>query len=235
MNGAVRGARADPLSRHGIVWRRAAFLAFACLALAALTTSDDLHAALIEVAAASRELILLHPLAGALIFVLIAAVSAMFAFVSVAIAMPIAVYVWGEPLSLFLLWIGWIVGGAIAYRIARHLGRAVVHWLTADRALRRIERRLRPDTPFRLILLLQLGLPAELSGYVLGLVKYPYLKFLCALAIAELPYAIAAVYLGAGFLSARGGVVLLIGLAIMMLSVGAFYLLRRHMRSGISG
>jgi uncharacterized membrane protein YdjX (TVP38/TMEM64 family) len=57
-----------------------------------------------------------------------------------------------------------------------------------------------------------------------------------ALALAELPYTIATVYLGAGFVSARGGLVLAIGLSIAMLSVGAFYLLRRHWRGhGIAG
>ena len=226
----------DLFGQHAVVWRRAAFLALLCVALAAITASRELHAALIEVVAASKDVIVLYPVPGALLFVLLAAVTAMFAFVSIAIVVPVAVSVWGTPISILLLWLGWILGGATAYGIARYLGRPVVQWLTTEAALSRVERRIRPDTPFHLILLLQLGLPSELPGYVLGLAKYPFGKFMLALALAELPYTIATVYLGAGFVSGRGGLVLAIGLSIAMLSVGAFYLLRRHWRGhGIAG
>ncbi|MGH8130142.1 MAG: TVP38/TMEM64 family protein [Steroidobacteraceae bacterium] len=217
--------------QYGVVWRRAALLALLCIALAAIAASDELHAALLEVLAASRHVIVGHPVQGALLFVLLAAVSAMLAFVSIAIVVPVAVYVWGAPVSLLLLWLGWILGGVAAYCIARFLGRPVVHWLTTDRTLRRVERRVHPETPFHLILLFQLGLPSEIPGYVLGLAKYPFGKYLLALGLAELPYTIATVYLGAGFVSAQSGQVLVVGLSIATLSVGAFYLLRKRMRA----
>jgi uncharacterized membrane protein YdjX (TVP38/TMEM64 family) len=226
--------RAVPEGQHGAVWRRAAFLALLCIALAALARSADVHRALLELLEASREVIVARPVSGALLFVLLAAVSAMFAFVSIAVVIPLAVYVWGSPLSLLLLWVGWILGGAAAYGTARYLGRPVVRWLT-DRTLGRIERYVGPTTPFRFVLLFQLGLPSEIPGYVLGLVKYPFRKFILALALAELPYTIATVYLGAGFIGARSGVVLAVGFALVGLSVGAFYLLRRHMRSADDG
>jgi uncharacterized membrane protein YdjX (TVP38/TMEM64 family) len=199
--------------------------------LAAIAASGTLHAALLDVLAASRDVIVEYPVLGALLFLLLAAISAMFAFVSIAILVPVAVYVWGEPLSMLLLWVGWILGGVTAYGVARLLGRRVVHWLTAASALNRLEHRLRPDTPFSLILLFQLGLPSEIPGYVLGLVRYPFGRYLLALAIVELPYTIATIYLGAGVVSAKGGLVLAIGLSAVVLSVGAFYLLRRRMRA----
>jgi uncharacterized membrane protein YdjX (TVP38/TMEM64 family) len=220
----------EMLGRHGAVWRRAVLLALLCVVLAAITASDDLHAALLEVIAASKDVIVDHPAWGALLFVLLAAVSAMLAFVSIAVIVPVAVYVWGAPFSLVLLWLGWILGGALSYGIARYLGRPVVNFLIASAALHRVERRIHPGTPFHLILLFQLGLPSEIPGYVLGLAKYPFGKYLLALALAELPYTIATVFLGAGFVSARGGMVLVIGLSIAVLSVGAFYLLRRYWR-----
>jgi uncharacterized membrane protein YdjX (TVP38/TMEM64 family) len=195
--------------QRGAVWRRAAFLALVCIALAVLARSADVHSALIDVLEASREVIVARPVTGALLFVLLAAVSAMFAFVSIAVVIPLAVYVWGNAVSLLLLWAGWTLGGAAAYAIARYLG---------------------PKTPFRFVLLFQLGLPSEIPGYVLGLVNYPFGKFMLALALAELPYTVATVYLGAGFVSARSGIVLAVGFALAGLSVGAFYLLRRHLQ-----
>jgi len=223
------------LAQRGVVWRRAAILALLCVALAALAASATLHAALLEVLVASKDVIVGHPVQGALLFVLLAAVSAMFAFVSIAIIVPVAVFAWGAPLSMLLLWLGWILGGTTAYGIARFLGRPVVRWLTAATTLRRVERRLHADTPFSLILLFQLGLPSEIPGYVLGLARYPFGKYLLALALAELPYTIATVYLGAGFVGAQSGVVLAVGLSIATLSVGAFYFLRKRMRAVQAG
>jgi uncharacterized membrane protein YdjX (TVP38/TMEM64 family) len=190
-----------------------------------------MHAALLDVLAASKGVIVEYPVLGALLFLLLAAVSAMFAFVSIAILVPVAVYVWGEPLSMLLLWVGWILGGAAAYGIARLLGRRFVQWLTAASALNRLEHRLRPDTPFSLILILQLGLPSEIPGYLLGLVRYPFGRYLLALAIVEVPYTIATIYLGVGVVGAKGGLVLTIGLSAVALSVGAFYVLRKRMRA----
>jgi len=218
-------------SQHRAVWRRAALLLLLCAALALVTASKPLHAALLEVLASSKAVIIAYPLPGALLFVLLAAVSAMLAFVSIAILVPVAVYAWGEPLSMLMLWLGWILGGIIAYVIARFLGRPVVLWLLADHALQRLEQRIHPDTPLGLIVLLQLGLPSEIPGYLLGLVRYPFGRFLAALAIGELPYTVATVWLGAGFVTARSGVVLAVGLAVAALSVGAFHLLRRRLRA----
>lgn len=220
--------------QHRLVWRRAALLVAACLLLAALAASRPLHAALLDVLAASRDVIVDYPVQGALLFVLLAAVSAMFAFVSIAILVPVAVFTWGEPLSLLLLWLGWIIGGATAYFVARVLGRRVVQWLTAATALGRLEHRIHPDTPFSLILVFQLGVPSEIPGYVLGLVRYPFGRYLLALALAELPFTVATIYLGAGLVEARSGRVLAIGLLTVALSVGAFYLLRRRMRAAAS-
>jgi uncharacterized membrane protein YdjX (TVP38/TMEM64 family) len=231
MSHAVRGSRSDPLGRHGVIWRRAAALALLCLVLAALAGSDEVHDALLEVLEASKRLIVVHPVLGAIIFMVLSAAAAMFAFFSAAIVVPVAVFAWGELTSMALLWTGWIIGGTISYGIARYLGRAVVHWLTADRALRRVERRIRPDTPFRLILLFQLALPSEIPGYVLGLVRYPFAKFLLARAITELPFAVATIYLGAGFVGAQTGLVLAVGSAIVLLSLGALYLLRKYLLS----
>jgi len=221
----------ETFTQHAVVWRRAAFLALLCIALAAITASTDLHVALLEVLAASRDLIVGHPVLGALLFVLLGAVSAMFFFFSSAILVPVAVYAWGELLTMLMLWLGWTLGGGVAYGIARYFGRPVVRWLMVDRALRRIERRIRPDTPFKYVLLFQLGLPSEIPGYILGLVKYPFGKFLLARALAELPFTIATIYLGAGIVSARSGLLLAVGLAIAALSVVSFYLLRRYTSS----
>ena len=199
------------------------------MGLAALATSDDLHAALFAVFAASDTIIAGHPVLGVVFFVAWAALSAMLAFASAAVFLPLAVFTWGEPLSILLLWIGWTLGGACSYYVGRFLGRAVVKWLTAEALLHRLEGQLGPASPFGLVLLLQLALPSEIPGYLLGLVRYSFPRYLVALAMVELLFAVAMVHLGASFVERRAGIVLATGTAVTLLSVTAFYLLRKRM------
>lgn len=219
-------------AQHGTVWRRAAALVVLCVALAAIASSENLHAALIEVLRAIEQIIKGHPVLGATLFVVFAAVSAMIAFVSVAVVVPVAIYTWGQGISILLLWLGWILGGALAYGVARYMGRRVVRWLTAEAGLKRLESAVNSRTSFSLVLLLQLALPSEIPGYLLGLVRYPLSRYLAALAVAELPYALATVLLGASFLERRSWVLLAIGLILVAGSLFAFQKLRRRLTDG---
>jgi uncharacterized membrane protein YdjX (TVP38/TMEM64 family) len=183
---------------------------------------------LISVLDASDTLIAENPALGAAVFVALAAASAMLAFMSVAVILPVAVFTWGEPLSILLLWIGWILGGACSYGIGRFLGRAVVRWLTAENTLQRIETHISAMTPFGVVLLFQLALPSEIPGAVLGLVRYRFSRFLLALALVELLYAVAMVQLGASFVNRRAGVIVALGIAVVLVSVVAFSQLRKR-------
>ena len=213
-----------------LLWRRVAILLVLCLALAAIASTEELHSALIHLLDAVEEVIGRHPVTGAVLFVGLAAVSAMFTFVSIAIIVPAVVFAWGEPASLLLLWMGWILGGVCTYGIGRFIGRPIVRRLTTNPALSRLEHQLKRDTPFWLVLLLQLALPSEIPGYVLGLAGYPFMRYVLALGLAELPYTFATVYLGTSFLEQRGDLILVIGIAIVLLSVGTFMVLHHATR-----
>ena len=195
-----------------------------------MTSSQPLHDALIRLMEVIEESIVRHRVAGVVLFITFAAVSAMFAFVSITVIAPAAVFAWGQPISIVLLWIGWILGGFATYGVGRFLGPRVVSWLTASHALRRFQRRLQRDAPFGLILLFQLAMPSEIPGYVLGLARYPFWKYLLALTITELPYAVVTIYLGASFIERRSGLILAAGLTLIVLSVGALYIWRARMR-----
>lgn len=211
------------------MWRRAVALGLLCVALAMLARSDVLHTALLELLTVCQQVITGHSVTGALLFVGLAALSAMLAFVSVAVMVPVAVYTWGEPLSAALLWSGWLLGGVMAYSIGRFLGRTMATWLTATVDLRRLERYLQRDSAFLLVLLLQLALPSEIPGYVLGLMRYHPGRYLLSLGLAELPYALLTIHLGASFVERHSGVVLGVGLLLLALSISAFALLRRRL------
>ena len=188
-------------------------LLLACILLALAGTSDDLHQALLKVLDAASKVIAERPVLGAVLFVVLSALSAMLAFVSSAVLVPVALYAWGETVCAVLLWLGWILGGATAYALGRWLGRPAVRWLLPTETLDRYEDRLSTETPIGLIVLLQLALPSEVPGYLLGLVRYPFWRYLLALALAELPYAVGTVYLGESFLERRLILVLALGAA----------------------
>jgi uncharacterized membrane protein YdjX (TVP38/TMEM64 family) len=209
------------------VWRGALIIALLTMALVALALSDTVHAALTGVLTASQAVIVGHPVLGPLLFIALAALTAMLAFASVAVLLPVAVFTWGEPLSMLLLWTGWFLGGACTYAAGRLFGRKLFGWLAAESLLQRLERRMGPATPFSVVLLFQLALPSEIPGYVLGLVRYRFARYLLALGLVELLYTVAAVHLGASFVERQAGAVLAIGIAVALLSVAAFYLLRR--------
>jgi len=212
------------------VYRRAAILLAACAILAAIASSSTTHTALLHVLSMTEDVIAAHPIAGAAVFVVTAAVSAMLAFVSIALIVPAAVFAWGTPASITLLWVGWILGGVATYTIGRVLGRPVIGWLAARESLQRLESRLPGDAPLWMIVLLQLALPSEIPGYLLGLLRYPLTRYVIAVALAELPYAVATVYLGASFIDGRSGVLLGAGILIALFSVAPVALLRKAIR-----
>ena len=167
--------------------------------LVAIGLSSTVHGALINVLEASRGVIVAHPVAGPVIFVVLAAVSAFMTFVSSAVLIPAAVYAWGPLATTVLLWTGWMLGGAVAHSLAYYFGRPLLQWLAPPESVARYERVLRRHTGFLEILLFQMALPSELVGYGLGLARCPLGRYLAALAVAQLPYAAGTVLISVGF------------------------------------
>ncbi|HUX34890.1 MAG TPA: VTT domain-containing protein [Gemmatimonadaceae bacterium] len=210
------------------LWLRGALLALLCIALAFTAASDTVHAELLRLLAAVEVIIARHPVEGATLFFVLAALSAMLAFFSSAMIVPVGVYAWGKPGCLLLLWGGWFVGGLCAYAIGRYLGRPVVAALTSADTLERYQRRVSAHAPFRLVLLFQLALPSEVPGYLLGIARYSPAKFAAALALAELPFAVGTVYLSESFLERR--IALLLGLCALGIGFSIWAGLQLHRR-----
>jgi uncharacterized membrane protein YdjX (TVP38/TMEM64 family) len=214
--------------RPALTLRRLALLLAVGIALFVTVSSDGIHAFLLGQVTAVGEIVSTRPVWGAVVFVLLSAVSAMLAFFSTGVIVPVALVTWGQMGTLLLLWIGWILGGVCAYTLSRLLGRRVVTALTSGDALAYGDR-VSAKAPFRLILLFQLGVPSEIPGYVLGLLRYPFLTYLTALGLAELPYAVATVYLGDSFLQRNALLLLGLGLGIVLLGLWAFRELQKQL------
>lgn len=202
------------------------------LAAGVVLVSGPVHAWLLALIAAAEGIIEAYPGWGMVVFVLLAAVSAMLMFVSSAALIPVAIYAWGPVRCALLLWVGWFLGGVLSYAAGRLLGRPLVLRVVHPSTVARYEAYTHRSVAFVPILLLQLAVPSDTAGYLFGMVRCPVGLYLLALAVAEVPYAVGAVYLGTSFLERRLLPVVLLGLAGALLSFWALRTIRR--RAGLT-
>ncbi len=205
------------LARRAVVL--VAFLAIAALILAV----RPLHSWLLEQFSVAETIIRQNGAWSMALFVALAALSAMIAFVSSSVLIPVAIYAWGPWACAALLWAGWFLGGVAAYAIGRLFGRRLVGRLIGAEAVERQERWARSPQSLAAIVLFQLAVPTDLAGYIFGVIRTPVLPFLLALGVAEIPYAIGSVFLGVSFVERRPGLLVLLGLAGALLSIAALH------------
>jgi uncharacterized membrane protein YdjX (TVP38/TMEM64 family) len=216
-----------PRFRH-----RAGALAVGIGLAAVLVLARPAHQWLLGLIAGAEHLIQGRAALGMVLFVILAALSAMLAFVSSALLVPVAVYVWGPEVCFVLLWAGWFLGGLLAYTVGRYLGRPVVETLVSRETAARYETWVEPGASFVPIFLLQLALPSDVVGYLFGLARCRFTVFVAALGLAEVPYALGAVYLGASFLNRR--LVPLLALGALGALLGIVALRRLHARGSMA-
>jgi uncharacterized membrane protein YdjX (TVP38/TMEM64 family) len=202
------------------VWhdRRLTALGVLMVLAATIVLIGPLHRWLLGVFATVEALMQRHPSVGMLAFVGLAALSAMLAFLSSTVLIPPAIQVWGPATSAGLLWAGWLLGGLAAYGVGRYLGRPVAEVLVTRRTLARYEGWVRAQASLPRALLIQLAVPSDAAGYVFGIIRYPLRWFTAGLALAEIPYALGAAFLGVSFLERRLVPLVAVGLIGALLS-----------------
>lgn len=216
---------------HAPAYRvRAVLLVVMVAALIALALSDPVHRAVLQVFEAANAIIEQHPVAGAALFMVLSALAAMLAFFSSAVLVPAAVYAWGPVVCAILLWSGWMLGGLLSYALAYRFGEPVMRWLAPGKSIETYQAKVRKEVTFGFILLFQLALPSEIPGLVLGLARFPLGRYLLALAIAELPYAIGTTLLGESFVSRRFGLLLALGVGFAIAALLLGRALRERLR-----
>ncbi len=208
--------------------KRILFLGLIIIVAFLIVNSDVLYEISKEIIVFSESIISEFPLFGMLVFVLLAIISAMLAFYSSAILVPIGIYTWGATVCFFLLWMGWLLGGILTFAIGYYLGQPVTSRLIGDKRYTKFKEQINKHAKFIHVLLFQAALPSEVPGYILGALHYRFLFYLLALAITEIPYALGTVYLGSSFLERNNLVFLILGVGAVMLSVGFYFLYRQH-------
>ncbi len=187
------------------------------------------HQLFSNVLVSAEEIIRSYPISGIFIFTIVAALSAMFTFFSSVILVPIAIFVWGEMTTFFLLILGWFVGGVFAYYIGKHLGRRATGYFVPMEKINYYEKWISKDVSVLFILFWKLILPSEVPSFLLGIIRYPFLKYIFVVLFSELPFAFWVVYASQAFLGEQRLLFLLILIGGFILSGGGVYLFHQKL------
>lgn len=170
-----------------------------------------------------------HPVAGAAVFFVLSAVSALIAFASSVVLVPPATEVWGKPVTFMLLWGGWMAGAAIAFGVG-YFSRRLLHRLVSREDLAKYETLVSTHMPLWAAILLCLAVPSEIPGYLLGALHYRFWKFMVAIGTAEGIYGIGIVIAGDSLAEAEPGLVIGVAAALVAIAIVAGYFLRKKMK-----
>jgi len=189
------------------------FLFISAFALLTYGLRNELWAVVVWMGETIRE----APVWGAVVFFFASACSVLFLFLSSVLLVPSAILAWGKWLTFFILAAGWLCGWMATYAIGRFFrDRAFVEKKLNEQHIRN-SIFLSGKLPFSLVLIIVSSLPAEIVGYALGAVRYPFRLFFLALALVEIPFAFLLVFIGESFFLENVG--LLIGLLVLLLGI----------------
>lgn len=192
--------------------------------------SAPLQDALLRVVVFFGSYVADHPILGTLIFIALAAVSAFLSPFSSAPLVPIAVLIWGNALTVGMLFLGWMLGDVIAYGIGAYAGKPVMRYLISEKKVEYYRTRISQRAEFPLILLFRFAVPSEVGGYVLGAVRAHFWKYLTATFLAELPFALMIVYAGDALVRQEPILFAAWVISIIVLVAVMFYFFHRYIK-----
>jgi uncharacterized membrane protein YdjX (TVP38/TMEM64 family) len=170
------------------------------------------------------EAYMIHsPLLGAFFFFLISALSVPMAFFSGLVLIPSALLVWGIGGTFVLLFSGWMFGSLLTYGVGRLFGKSAVHKIAHSKKLNHYANYVHHKMPLWNIALISIVVP-EVSGYLLGLMRYSFHRYVLAIILAELPLSLLAVFAGNEFVEQRFVEFVVIVILVM---IGVWYVVRR--------
>jgi uncharacterized membrane protein YdjX (TVP38/TMEM64 family) len=209
---------------YGVIAFWAAVFA-AVVALALGLSSPAFRHSVEAVSAWAEDVIDARPVAGALVFFLFSALSAMLAFASSVVLVPPASEVWGKTVTFLLLWAGWMSGAAAAFAIGT-LARPLLARVGYEQKLQKYQRFVSRRMSFWMVLLFCLAVPSEVPAYLFGGMHYPFIKFLAAMGIAEAVYAVGVVVAGENLMQADPWPLIAAAAVLIAIAAGTGVLLR---------
>ena len=137
-----------------------------------------------------KEIIELKGLIGMTVYVLLEIASIVIVPVTTFPLLPIAVVLWGSFIAAVLNIIGWIIGAAIAFYLARKYGRPFVSRFIKTKHIIHLEKLVPHKNIFWSIVILRISIPTDILSYTLGLfTNIPMNTYLVATFFGLIPFA----------------------------------------------
>ncbi|MDD5489448.1 MAG: VTT domain-containing protein [Candidatus Moranbacteria bacterium] len=165
------------------------------------------------------------------VFIGLAILSTMVSSFSSVPLVPIAIIVWGIlPTALFLFF-GWMTGDILAYLIAYSGAYPLLKKFLPLEKIEFYRKKIPPDAEFKLVFFFIMSMPAEIPNYVLGTLRYSFLKYLAIMALGEFVFAFLTAYAGQALVEKN--FILFIGAVSLLLTFFAyfFFLFNKYLRA----
>lgn len=154
-----------------------------------------------EAVDALEEVFAKRKIVGIIIFAGLAALSAMLSPFSSVPLVPVAVVIWGNAMTTALLVVGWTLGGIITYAIGKWAFYPLLTSFVLHEKIEYYRNKLTNHTDFWLVLIFRLALPSEIPGYLLGIIRYHFGKYILATFLSELLFVVITVYASEAFIA----------------------------------
>lgn len=163
-------------------------------------------------------------------FIIFSALSAMLAPLSSTPLVPGAIIIWGNVKTFLLLYFGWMIGHIVSYTLARLALFPLLKKITNFKKINHYKEQLSGKLEFMLVLFFWFASPSEIPGYVLGTLRYSFWKYLAAALIAELPFALIAIYASEAILAKNLALFTAIVLFGFFILVTMFYFFTKRLK-----
>ena len=169
---------------------------------------------------------------GMAVFILLAALSAMLSPFSSAPLIPIALVIWGPVLTAIMLLAGWTIGGMLAYFIGWKFGYAIAIKFVAREKIDKWSMVIKNKFSIFLLFVFRLMTPSE-TGYVFGVFRYPFWKYLLITFLSELPYAFGLSFAGEAIISREHEILVALGIASIFMIAIFYRIYNKEFRKGM--
>ena len=140
--------------------------------------------------------------------------------------------IWGPGLTLLILLLGWLLGGAATYLAGFYgINPVLRKFIDMEGRIAHYQKKLSRRAEFWLVMLFRLAMPAEIPGYVLGSIRYNFAWYFIATLISEIVFAVATIYGSVAIIEKQTGTLVILGLFMLAFFAGTFYLFSREMRA----
>ncbi|MFA4817174.1 MAG: VTT domain-containing protein [Parcubacteria group bacterium] len=203
--------------------------AFAVILGLMFYASSEAQSALVKYADSIGAYFRANAILGGIIFIAVSALAVLLSPFSSVPLVPSAIMAWGNFTAFWLLYLGWIIGGVIAYFVGSFFSEKIIKRFIPLEKVDYYRERISANSQFWLVFLFRLAIPSEAASYTLGIIRYDFWKYFAVTILTEIVFALFVVYSSAILLSGK----ILYFSAVILAGGAVLYFLYRYVQRRI--